>query len=95
MQRKKRKLKRTLVSKRSKILTNRLLSRPIEKTLDVDLLFLCDLLTADAERMNQLSRRQVRVTKQHNEEVRELLRLMGIPCVVVSIRSIPEISRDF
>lgn len=48
------------------------------------------LFTADAERMNQLSRRQVRVTKQHNEEVRELLRLMGIPCVVVSIQSIPK-----
>ena len=32
--------------------------------------------------MDQLARRQVRVTKQHNEEVRQLLKLMGIPCVV-------------
>ncbi|KDN41688.1 putative DNA repair endonuclease rad2 [Tilletiaria anomala UBC 951] len=37
---------------------------------------------ADAERMDQLARRQVRPTRQHNAEVRELLKLMGIPCVV-------------
>lgn len=39
---------------------------------------------ADAERMDQLARRQVRPTKQHNEEVRTLLKLMGIPFVIVS-----------
>lgn len=39
---------------------------------------------ADAEKMDQLARRQVRPTRQHNEEVRELLKLMGIPCVIVS-----------
>ncbi|PWN53428.1 putative DNA repair endonuclease rad2 [Violaceomyces palustris] len=37
---------------------------------------------AGAERMDQLARRQVRPTRQHNEEVRHLLKLMGIPCVV-------------
>ncbi|CAO1623823.1 unnamed protein product [Sympodiomycopsis kandeliae] len=37
---------------------------------------------ADNERLDQLARRQVRPTKHHNEEVRELLRLMGIPCVI-------------
>lgn len=41
---------------------------------------------ADNERLDQLARRQVRPTKQHNEEVRELLKLMGIPCVIVSGR---------
>lgn len=39
---------------------------------------------ADNERLDQLARRQVRPTRHHNEEVRELLRLMGIPCVIVS-----------
>lgn len=37
---------------------------------------------ADTERLDQLARRQVRPTKQHNEEVRQLLKLMGIPCVI-------------
>lgn len=36
---------------------------------------------ATEERADQLARRQVKVTKQHNQEVRELLKLMGIPCV--------------
>ncbi|PWN19624.1 PIN domain-like protein [Microstroma glucosiphilum] len=36
---------------------------------------------ADNERLDQLARRQVRPTRQHNEEVRQLLKLMGIPCV--------------
>lgn len=31
-----------------------------------------------------MSRRQVRVTKEHNEECKRLLGLMGIPCVTVS-----------
>ena len=37
---------------------------------------------ADVEKMDQLARRQVRPTRQHNEEVRHLLKLMGIPCVI-------------
>ncbi|PWN97043.1 PIN domain-like protein [Tilletiopsis washingtonensis] len=36
---------------------------------------------ATEERADQLARRQVKPTKQHNVEVRELLGLMGIPCV--------------
>ncbi|PWN41153.1 flap endonuclease 1 [Ceraceosorus guamensis] len=36
---------------------------------------------ATEERADQLARRQVRPTRQHNEEVRELLKLMGIPCI--------------
>lgn len=39
---------------------------------------------ATEERADQLARRQVKVTKQHNQEVRELLKLMGIPCITVS-----------
>jgi flap endonuclease-1 len=33
--------------------------------------------------MDRLSRRSVKVTKQHNEECRRLLKLMGIPFVTV------------
>ena len=35
------------------------------------------------EEIDKFSRRQVRVTKEHNEECRKLLGLMGIPVVVV------------
>lgn len=35
------------------------------------------------EEVDKFSRRQVRVTKEHNEECRKLLGLMGIPVVVV------------
>ncbi|CAK9779536.1 PIN domain-like protein [Cutaneotrichosporon oleaginosum] len=34
-----------------------------------------------AEDVDRFSRRQVRVTKEHNEECKRLLSLMGIPCV--------------
>ncbi|GMK58317.1 hypothetical protein CspeluHIS016_0503490 [Cutaneotrichosporon spelunceum] len=34
-----------------------------------------------AEDVDRFSRRQVRVTKEHNEECKRLLALMGIPCV--------------
>ncbi|TIB72591.1 PIN domain-like protein [Wallemia mellicola] len=37
--------------------------------------------TGDAETIDRLSRRTVRVTKEHNMECRKLLRLMGIPVV--------------
>ncbi|TIA88748.1 hypothetical protein E3P99_02391 [Wallemia hederae] len=37
--------------------------------------------TGDAETIERLSRRTVRVTREHNEECRKLLRLMGIPVV--------------
>lgn len=40
--------------------------------------------TGTVEEMDRFSRRQVRVTKEHNEECRRLLRLMGIPVVIVS-----------
>ncbi|PWN30327.1 flap endonuclease 1 [Jaminaea rosea] len=36
---------------------------------------------ADNERLDQLARRQVRPTRTHNDEVKQLLGLMGIPCV--------------
>ena len=35
----------------------------------------------DAEDIDRFSRRLVKVTKQHNEDCKELLRLMGVPCV--------------
>ncbi|TFY54521.1 hypothetical protein EVG20_g9670 [Dentipellis fragilis] len=38
--------------------------------------------TGTAEDVDRFSRRTVRVTKEHNEECRRLLRLMGIPVVV-------------
>ena len=38
---------------------------------------------ADAQLMDQLARRQVRPTREHNAEVQRLLTLMGIPWVVV------------
>jgi len=41
--------------------------------------------TGTAEDVDRLSRRQVRVTKEHNEECKRLLALMGVPCVTVSL----------
>ncbi|KAF8610596.1 PIN domain-like protein [Ceratobasidium sp. AG-I] len=35
-----------------------------------------------AEEVDKFSRRTVRVTREHNEECRRLLKLMGIPCIV-------------
>lgn len=42
-----------------------------------------DLLTGTAEDLDKFSRRTVKVTREHNEECRKLLGLMGIPVVVV------------
>ncbi|WFD30275.1 hypothetical protein MSPP1_001292 [Malassezia sp. CBS 17886] len=41
---------------------------------------------ADEQRLDQLARRQVRPTREHNAEVQRLLTLMGIPWVVVRLR---------
>jgi hypothetical protein len=41
--------------------------------------------TGTVEEVDKFSRRQVRVTKEHNEECRKLLGLMGIPVVVVHL----------
>ncbi|KZV66860.1 PIN domain-like protein [Peniophora sp. CONT] len=38
--------------------------------------------TGTAEDVDRFSRRQVRVTREHNEECRKLLKLMGIPVVI-------------
>lgn len=38
-----------------------------------------------AEDIDKLARRQVRVTKEHNEECKRLLALMGIPCITVGV----------
>mgnify|MGYP002718979856 CR=1 FL=1 len=46
-----------------------------------------------AEDIDKLARRQVRPTKVHNEECRRLLKLMGIPVVVVRLRFAGEIGR--
>jgi hypothetical protein len=35
--------------------------------------------------VDRFSRRQVKVTKEHNEECRRLLKLMGIPVIVVCL----------
>jgi flap endonuclease-1 len=35
----------------------------------------------DQEEVNKFSRRLVKVTKQHNDDCKELLRLMGVPVI--------------
>ena len=42
-----------------------------------------DPLVGTAEDLDKFSRRTVKVTREHNEECRKLLGLMGIPVVVV------------
>ena len=42
-----------------------------------------ELTPGTAEDIDKLARRQVRVTKEHNEECKKLLALMGIPVVTV------------
>ena len=44
--------------------------------------------TGDAENVEKFSRRLVKVTKEHNEECKKLLTLMGIPYVDVGEFSI-------
>ena len=43
------------------------------------------LLLGDAENVEKMTKRLVKVTKEHNEECKALLKLMGIPYVDVSI----------
>ena len=45
----------------------------------------CDFrCTGTTEDIDKLARRQVKPTRQHNEECRRLLGLMGIPFLIVS-----------
>jgi flap endonuclease-1 len=41
--------------------------------------------TGDAENLDKFSRRTVKVTKEHNEDCKRLLRLMGVPYVEVCV----------
>lgn len=43
------------------------------------------MCSGTVEDVDKHSRRQVRVTKEQNAEVQRLLKLMGIPCVIVCI----------
>ena len=43
------------------------------------------LRSGTTEDVDKLSRRQVKVTKEHNDECKKLLTLMGIPWVEVSL----------
>lgn len=43
--------------------------------------------TGTLEEMDKFSRRTVKVTREHNEECRRLLKLMGIPVVIVNLYS--------
>lgn len=43
----------------------------------------CILSLGTTEDVDRFSRRTVKVTREHNEECRRLLRLMGIPVVIV------------
>ena len=45
------------------------------------------------EDIDKLARRQVRVTKEHNEECKRLLALMGIPVVTVSCQPLVALGR--
>ena len=47
-----------------------------------------------AEDIDKLARRQVKPTRQHNEECRKLLGLMGIPFLIVSVLSPRQVSSD-
>ena len=38
-------------------------------------------MTEDQEEINKYKKRLVKVTKEHNAETRQLLRLMGVPIV--------------
>jgi 5'-3' exonuclease len=40
-------------------------------------------LTGDEENIEKFNRRLVKVSKQHNEECKELLKLMGVPFIEV------------
>lgn len=46
---------------------------------------LLSYFVADSHTLEQLARRQVRPTREHNAEVQRLLSLMGIPWVIVCI----------
>ena len=41
-------------------------------------------LTGDEENIDRFNRRLVKVTRQHSEECRDLLKLMGVPYVEVT-----------
>jgi hypothetical protein len=41
-------------------------------------------LSGTAEDVDKFSRRTVRVTRQHNQDCQKLLKLMGVPFVIVS-----------
>ncbi len=43
--------------------------------------------TGTVEDMDRFSRRTVKVTREHNEECRRLLKLMGIPVIIVRVSS--------
>lgn len=43
------------------------------------------LIVGDTEQIDKLNRRLVKVSKTHNDECKQLLKLMGIPYVEVSI----------
>lgn len=44
--------------------------------------------TGEAADVEKYSKRTIRVTQAHNDECKKLLRLMGVPVVEVSMRSI-------
>ena len=46
------------------------------------------------EDVDKLSRRQVKVTKEHNAECQKLLKLMGIPCIIVGDRFTPSCRKN-
>lgn len=47
----------------------------------------CIFYVGDEENIEKFNRRLVKVSKQHNEECKELLKFMGIPYIEVSDRN--------
>jgi len=50
-------------------------------------------LTGDEENVEKFNRRLVKVSKQHNEECKELLKLMGVPFIEVTYLVIKNLKR--
>ena len=50
-----------------------------------EITFNCILQTGNVEDMDKFNRRLVKVTKQHSEEAKQLLKLMGVPYIDVNI----------
>jgi len=51
------------------------------------------VLTGETEEVDKFSKRLVRATRQHNDECKQLLKLMGIPYVEVRLESLDQVTK--